>query len=258
MKMLEHRYGDRVTILDSPSLHAVLARLGEKRTGAASAAILVREVYAALMVEAVDRHIATREVEVETRMAELTPAGVWRGAVPDPATRVAIACVLRAGLVPAQACLERFNGILPPDNVRLDTLLMARITDDEGHVTGVDLSGSKIGGPVDGRVLLIPDPMGATGGTINDTVRHYREHHGTPDQVLVLTMISTPEFLRSVLDGVPDAVIVTGRLDRGLSSSEVLACVPGECWDDEVGLTDTSYIVPGAGGVGEVLTNSWV
>jgi uracil phosphoribosyltransferase len=38
----------------------------------------------------------------------------------------------------------------------------------------------------------------------------------------------------------------------------VLQCEPGERWDEERGLTDLGYIVPGAGGVGELLNNSWV
>jgi uracil phosphoribosyltransferase len=29
-------------------------------------------------------------------------------------------------------------------------------------------------------------------------------------------------------------------------------------WDEERGLDDHHYIVPGAGGVGEVLNNAWV
>ena len=48
------------------------------------------------------------------------------------------------------------------------------------------------------------------------------------------------------------------RLDRGLSAPDVLATTPGTRWDEERGLNDIQYIVPGAGGVGEVLNNAWV
>jgi uracil phosphoribosyltransferase len=34
--------------------------------------------------------------------------------------------------------------------------------------------------------------------------------------------------------------------------------VPGTYPDEERGLNDVQYIVPGAGGMGELLTNSWV
>ena len=56
----------------------------------------------------------------------------------------------------------------------------------------------------------------------------------------------------------PDIVIYALRLDRGLSPADVLATVPGTRWDEERGLNDHQYIVPGAGGVGEILNNAWV
>ena len=71
-----------------------------------------------------------------------------------------------------------------------------------------------------------------------------------------MPMIATPEYLRAVLD-IEGLVVYTPRLDRGLSSDEVLAADPGVFWDLERGLDELSYIVPGAGGIGEVLNNSW-
>ena len=56
----------------------------------------------------------------------------------------------------------------------------------------------------------------------------------------------------------PDVEIFAIRLDRGLSSREVLQTIPGSDWDNERGLTDIHYIVPGAGGVGELLNNSLI
>jgi uracil phosphoribosyltransferase len=56
----------------------------------------------------------------------------------------------------------------------------------------------------------------------------------------------------------PDVQVYTGRLDRGLSTPRALAAVPGEFPDEERGLNDVQYIVPGAGGMGELLTNRWV
>jgi len=49
----------------------------------------------------------------------------------------------------------------------------------------------------------------------------------------------------------------TARLDRGLSSAEVLKQRPGTRWNEERGLNEHGYIVPGAGGLGELLNNSW-
>lgn len=80
---------------------------------------------------------------------------------------------------------------------------------------------------------------------------------GRPAQILIMPMICTPEYLRAVLDFDEGLRIHAGRVDRGLSKEEVLACRPGERWDEECGLDETNYIVPGAGGMGEELNNSW-
>jgi uracil phosphoribosyltransferase len=71
-------------------------------------------------------------------------------------------------------------------------------------------------------------------------------------------LIITPEYLRHVRARHPDVIVYALRLDRGLSPADVLATVPGERWADERGLTDHHYIVPGGGGLGEIINNSFV
>jgi uracil phosphoribosyltransferase len=68
----------------------------------------------------------------------------------------------------------------------------------------------------------------------------------------------TPEYLRNVLAAHPEVRIYALRLDRGLSPPDVLATVPGTRWAEERGLDDHQYIVPGAGGVGEIMNNAFV
>ena len=57
---------------------------------------------------------------------------------------------------------------------------------------------------------------------------------------------------------IADAVLYALRLDRGLSPPEVLTTAPGELWEKERGLDDRQYIVPGGGGMGEVMNNAYV
>lgn len=254
---LAHYYGDRVHLIDNPFLHSVLARISSPTVSLPAVLNLIRLSYEMLLGAAAAEFPCTR-VEVPTRMQEFHEhEGVYRGEVLDPTTKVVICDVVRAGIVPSQVCFERLLSVLPDACLRLDHLNMSRVTDDEGHVTGVDLSGSKVGGTVDDAFLIIPDPMGATGSTILRAVEHYREHYGKPCKVIAMPIIVTPEYLRNVLDHVDDLVIYAGRIDRGLSDAEVLDSVPGTHWDRERGLNERSYIVPGAGGLGEVLNNSW-
>jgi uracil phosphoribosyltransferase len=256
---LPHAYGPRVTLLDSPSLATRLARLSAPECGRGELLRHVRAAYVQLVHAALDRIFPRTTFAVDTRMAASAGAAARLSGIGlDPATQVVLVDVIRGGIVPAQECFELLTELLPEQHLRLDHLNLARRSDAAGRVTGVDLTGSKIGGPVDGAWLILPDPMGATGGTTVRVLEHYFEHHGRPQELLLLPMIATPEYLRRVLDFHPSLQVVVGRLDRGLSAPDVLASMPGSRWSEERGLDGHSYIVPGAGGIGELLNNSWV
>ncbi len=250
-------YSENVHILASATMQTLLARLSSPKVRQPEMSMLLRSIYTGLFWRAIDGELDTKFTEVPTRMAEAHPKeGVWRGAAVDPMEQLVFVDVIRAGIVPAQFCYEWASMLIPDDRLRIDHLTMARVSDSSGRVVGVDLSGSKIGGSIEGRILVLPDPMGATGSTTLKAIDHYLKHHGTPKKIITLPMISTPEYLRAVLD-VDNLVVYTARLDRGMSSDEVLASPPGVYWDDERGLNENSYIVPGAGGIGEVLNNAW-
>lgn len=253
-----HHYGENVHLLDNLYLLTALARLSSPEVRHPEMTQILRTVYQTMMVAVAGREFPSVIGEHPTRMSEAHPEeGVYRGPLLDPATRIVIVDVVRAGIVPAQTCFEMLTSALPDENVRLDHLHMARISNEQGEVTGVDLSGSKVGGTAEGAWLLLPDPMGATGSTTLKAIRHYLEHFGTPARIVAMPMIATPEYLRAVTTAHPDAVVYTARLDRGLSPKELLDGPPGAEWDRERGLNDLDYIVPGAGGMGEVLNNSW-
>lgn len=255
---VEHYYGERVHILQNPFLLSVLARLGAPETKGPEVAELVRIVYSAMLIQMAARELPIQSAAVPTRMFARTPQGVYRGPMLSREASVVIACVVRAGMIPSQTCFELLARVLDPDRIRIDTLSMARVTDAQGRVTGVSLDGSKIGGSVQDSVLLVPDPMGATGGTVVKALAHYRERYGTPEKVVAMPMIATPEYIARVLKEVEGAVVYTARLDRGLSPADVLGAPPGRRWAEERGLDEHQYIVPGAGGLGEVLNHSWV
>jgi uracil phosphoribosyltransferase len=118
---------------------------------------------------------------------------------------------------------------------------------------------AKIGRDVADRFVLFPDPMGATGSSIVSAMKHYLEAlDGRPRLCIAVHLIVTPEYLLRVTSELPEAVVYALRLDRGLSPLDVLDQIPGERWQEERGLNEQQYIVPGAGGVGEVLNNAWV
>jgi uracil phosphoribosyltransferase len=257
--LLAHHYGPDVVLFDDPFLATLLQRIGSPSTGTAEIPGLVRTGYQRLLQEVLAREFPRRAQRAPTRMTTQEPRAFVQGDFLCRETKLVICAVIRAGILPAQACYEAAIEVLPPANVRLDFLNMSRVTDAQHHVTGVRLDGSKIGGPVDDAIVLVPDPMGATGGTVCRAFEVYRELGGPgPRGFVAAHLMVTPEAVRRVTSSHPGLRVYGGRLDRGLSSERALASPPGTYPDEERGLTDVQYIVPGAGGMGELLTNSWV
>lgn len=255
---LEHAYGDRVTLVGDPFTASLVARIGAPDAARAEVLEAVRSAYALLCARAASSALPSLRDRRVTRMAEKHgELGAWTGELFDPSAQAVVADVIRGGIVPGQVFFELLSRVLPEDNVRLDHLHMSRVNAADGSIAGTDLHGSKIGGSIDGRHLFLPDPMGATGSTVVTALDHYLEHWGRPASVTLVTLICTPEFLRAALAHPSGPRILTARVDRGLSSPDVLATIPGTRWDEERGLDDDGYIVPGAGGVGELLNNSW-
>ena len=257
--LLPHLYGPDVRVFDDAFLSTLLVRIGSPKTGTAEVPYLVRTAYQRMLYEILGHEFPRTEQREATRMTAQEPRAFVEAPLLGRDTRLVICAVIRAGILPAQACYEAAIEVLPPENVRLDFLNMSRLVDDEHRVVGVRLDGSKIGGPVDGAVVLIPDPMGATGGTVCRAVDVYHELDGGPPHALVAAhMMVTPEAVRRVTGMHPGVKVYAGRLDRGLSTPRALATPPGTYPDEERGLNDVQYIVPGAGGLGELLTNSWI
>jgi uracil phosphoribosyltransferase len=252
-------YGPDVVLFDDPFLSSLLVRIGSPDTGTGEVPALVRTAYRRLLQEVLAREFPVRKQRAPTRMAAQEPRAFVQDALLCRETRLVLCAVIRAGILPAETCYEAACEVLPPANVRLDFLNMSRVVDSQHQVTGVRLDGSKLGGPVDDAIVVIPDPMGATGGTVCRAVEVYRALGGAPPKAIVAAhLMVTPEAVRRVTSMHPGVRVYAGRLDRGLSSPRALASAPGAFPDEERGLNDVQYIVPGAGGMGELLTNSWV
>jgi uracil phosphoribosyltransferase len=256
---LEHHYGPHVHLSDSVWLQSLLVRIGSPETPVHEVPRLVRAAYRYLLATILAREFPVIRSQRATRMAATEPRAMYSGRLLSPATPLVVCAVIRGGILAAETCFEEAGHVLPPENVRLDFLNMSRTTDAEGRVTGVRFDGSKIGGSIDDTVVLIPDPMGATGGTVARVIEVYRETvGGTPLAFVAAHMMVTPEAVQRLTEAYPELRIYAGRFDRGLSPPAVLKTAPGTHKDQERGLTDTQYIVPGAGGIGELLTNAWV
>jgi uracil phosphoribosyltransferase len=256
---IDHRYGPRVHLLDDPVSWTLLARFCAQATQQPEIGRLLSMLYDRLAHTVLAAELPRARLDLPTRMVTSSPEAVVRSIGVAPLTRIVTVGIARAGTVPSQVVYDRLNELVDPSCVRQDHLFMSRATDAAGRVTGATWHDAKIGREVEGRIVLFPDPMAATGASLCSALDHYKTRlDGAPSRCIAIHLIVTPEYLRNVLRAHPETEIYALRLDRGLSPPDVLATIPGTRWDEERGLDDHQYIVPGAGGVGEVLNNAWV
>lgn len=255
---LNHHYGKNVHINGSPYTLSLLSKLGHPQTNQPQINELVGMLYSHLMDNVIDTLFPLRSVSIDTRMKTMHSEAVYEGEIVDPEIHCVSVDLARAGTLPSHICYSKLNYLMSPQFVRQDHFYVARVTDEKGTVTGVSVSGSKIGGEVEKAIVLFPDPMGATGGTIVEAYEHYmKKVGGRPRLLVAMHLIITPEYLRKVTNLCPELKVFALRLDRGLSSKKILNEEPGKFWDEEKGLNEHQYIVPGAGGLGEILNNAY-
>jgi len=255
---IRHHYGERVHILGDPVLVSRVLRMSQPETQAIEASLLLRSVYRDLMRVTMAAEFPRCRLSQPTRMVRQEPDAVWSGEVIDPDTRAVSVALARAGLISSQVCYEEMGTLLHPAHVRQDFLMVERRTSKSGKVTGADAFGAKVGGSYDGRIVVFPDPMGATGGSLDLALRFVRRRAGGKRirKLILLMLVITPEFIRRIGQAHPDAVVYAARLDRGRSSAGALNRSPGALPDEESGLNASGYIMPGLGGLGEYLNNA--
>lgn len=256
---LDHHYGENIHILSSPWALSLLAKAGQAQTIQPEMNHLVSQLYAHLMSEVVNTIFPTKNDQLLTRMSRMHPdQAYYNGVVVDKETPVVCVGLARAGTFPSHIFFENLHYLIHPENIRQDHFYLNRETDSDGKVIGVNATGSKIGGGKDKAIVILPDPMGATGSTMVHAYEHYEKNvEGEVHAYACVNLIVTPEFIKKVKQSCPKMHIFCLRVDRGLSDAKTLSTQLGET-ENERGLNDIQYIVPGAGGIGEVLNNSFV
>jgi uracil phosphoribosyltransferase len=254
-----HEYGPNVHLISDPFLMTRLARLCSPDCVQPEVNDLFRALYRSLGRDIANAELPRRSAKIPTRMAAKHKEAVFEGELLATGTKVVIASLARAGILPALELFETYCNFLDPRQVRVDHIFINRAIDEKKHVTGAPIHGSKIGGPIDRAIVVIPDPMGATGNSTSNVLSFYKTQvEGKPLRWISMNLIVTPEFIRKMTTDHPEAAIYALRLDRGFSSKRALSSLPGRYPEEERGLNDEQYIVPGGGGFGELSSNAWV
>ncbi len=255
---IRHRYGANVHVLSDPVLVSRVLKLSLPSTAAVEGNLLLRSVYRDLIRVTMAAEFPRCKVAELTRMGLVEPDGIWEGEVIDPDTKAVSVALARAGLISSQICYEEMGTLLRPQNVRQDFLMVERKISKTGKVLGADAFGAKVGGSYADRVVIFPDPMGATGGSLDLAIKFVRRRAGGKKikKLILLMLVITPEFIRRITSDHPDVVVYAGRLDRGRSHAKALASLPGAFPKLESGLNENGYVIPGLGGLGEYLNNA--
>jgi uracil phosphoribosyltransferase len=195
-----------------PVIDDSLARLRDRETPGDEFRRLARRVSLLLAAEATrDLALAPREVE--------TP--LERTVVRRIASRVVAVPVLRAGL----GMLEAFLELVPEAQVGYFGL------ERNEETAAARRYYEKVPKDLGSAVVFLLDPMLATGGSAAMAVDGLRGLGAK--QVRLLSIVAAPEGVAHLESTVPEAIVYTAALDRGLN--------------------DRRYILPGLGDFGDRL-----
>ena len=225
----------RKVILDTPYNLSLLAELGKPETLQPRISKIIEALYDNIFGIVMDNELEQETVSVKTRISAKDPRGVFHGKIFKKNQKAVVADVIRAGMMPSHQFYLKLTEILNPKFVRQDHIMSQRIETESG-VEGSELTGSKIGGRINGAIVFIPDPMGATGGSVDEIVNFYRKNFGKPKKFVIVNLVITPQYIKRLEKIKAPISLYAARLDKGLTKDD--------------------FIYPGLGGVGEMINNT--
>ncbi|MFC2584448.1 MAG: uracil phosphoribosyltransferase [Lachnoanaerobaculum saburreum] len=201
----------KVYINEHPLVQHKISRLRDKNTGTNEFRALVEEIAMLMGYEALN-DLPTEDVKVETPL-ETCMTEVIAG------RKLAIVPILRAGL----GMVDGILNLVPASKVGHIGLYR-----DEKTHTPVEYY-CKLPKPIEERIIVVTDPMLATGGSAIDAISQIKKHGGR--KIKFMCIIAAPEGLKALEKAHPDVQIYVGHLDRELN--------------------EDAYICPGLGDAGD-------
>lgn len=201
----------KVYINKHPLVQHKISRLRDKNTGTNEFRALVEEIAMLMGYEALN-DLPTEDVQVETPL-ETCMTEVIAG------RKLAIVPILRAGL----GMVDGILNLVPASKVGHIGLYR----DEKTHAP-VEYY-CKLPKPIEERIIVVTDPMLATGGSAIDAISQIKKHGGR--KIKFMCIIAAPEGLKALEKAHPDVQIYVGHLDRELN--------------------EDAYICPGLGDAGD-------
>lgn len=202
---------DNIVVFKHPLIQHKISRLRDKATGTNEFRKLVEEIAMLEGYEALS-DLPTELVEIETPIETcMTPMIAGR--------KLAVVPILRAGLGMVSGILS----LVP--TAKVGHIGMYR--DEETHEP-VEYY-CKLPSPIEERLIVVTDPMLATGGSAVDAIDQIKKHGGK--QIKFMCIIAAPEGVEKLHKAHPDVQIYIGSLDRELNKDAYICPGLGDAGD---------------------------
>ena len=201
----------KVIVTDHPLIQHKLTLMRDKNTGSKDFRELLTEI-SMLMGYEITRNVQLEEIEIETPVTK-TKSKVIAG------KKLGIVPILRAGL----GMVDGLVSLTPAAKVGHVGLYR-----DPETLKPVEYY-CKLPENVGERIVVVVDPMLATGGSAADAVSLIKKKGGV--NIKFMAIIAAPEGLRRFTEAHPDVQIYVGQVDRCLN--------------------ENAYICPGLGDAGD-------
>ncbi|MBQ7194013.1 MAG: uracil phosphoribosyltransferase [Bacteroidales bacterium] len=198
-------------VINHPMIQHKLTIMRDKKTGSKDFRELLNEI-SLLMGYEVTRDIALEDVEIETPICKTTGKVV-------SGRKMAIVPILRAGL----GMVEGLHTLVPVAKVGHIGLYR----NEETHTPVVYYC--KLPDDIQDRLVIVTDPMLATGGSACDALAMLKERGCT--NIRLMCLVGVPEGIAKVQREHPDVDIYLAAVDDHLN--------------------ENAYIVPGLGDAGD-------
>ncbi len=199
-------------IIDHPLIQHKLSYMRKKETGSKDFRELLNEI-AMLMGYEITRDLPLEEIEIETPICPMKTKII-------SGKKLAVVPILRAGLGMVDGLLE----LVPVAKVGHIGLYRDPVTHKPVEYY------SKMPCDIEERIVIVVDPMLATGGSAVDAITMLKEKYGCRN-IRLMNLVAAPEGVKAVQEAHHDVDIYVAALDEKLN--------------------ENAYIIPGLGDAGD-------
>ena len=195
----------QVHVIDHPMVQHKLTIMRDKETGSKDFRQLLEEI-SLLMGYEITRNIPLEDIEIETPICKMTAKKV-------SGRKLAIVPILRAGM----GMVEGLHTLVPVAKVGHIGLYR----NEKTHEPVVYYC--KLPEDIQNRMVIVTDPMLATGGSASDALQMLKDRGCT--NIRLMCLVAAPEGIARVQKEHPDVDIYVAAIDDHLNSDAY--SVPG-------------------------------